>query len=226
MRDRGSRTLTHHLRKDASVASSPAPAARIVFARGRSVAGAPASFADCSSSLFSATFCGEASGDDRGGLTSTAAGSTLEMMGTKAEMSRRLAGRARELGLLTEALDEAVDGVPRGVVVRGEAGVGKTRLGRAGCAPGVERGLSGLWGTCVRFGAIESTFLPWVMAVERWLASATEPDVQQVLGEVPEAGQLLPSLGGSSATDAARLMGVLKSLISFICVRHPTVLVM
>ena len=47
------------------------------------------------------------------------------------EAPGRVAGRA-ERGLLAQALDEAADGVPRAVVVRGEAGVGKTRLVSAG----------------------------------------------------------------------------------------------
>ena len=60
-------------------------------------------------------------------------------MGTEVEAPRRVAGRARELELLAQALDEAADGVPRAVVVRGEAGVGKTRLVSAVCDRAVER---------------------------------------------------------------------------------------
>ena len=117
--------------------------------------------------------------------------------------------------------------MPRAVVVRGEAGVGKTRLVSAVCDRARERDVTVLWGTCVRFGAIESTFLPWVMAVERWLASAAEADRQRVLAEVPQAAQLLPSLGGGgSGTDAVRLMRVLKALVTSIGARGPTVLVM
>ena len=148
-------------------------------------------------------------------------------MGTEVGAPGRVAGRARELELLAQALDEAADGVPRAVVVRGEAGVGKTRLVSAVCDRARERDLTVLWGTCVRFGAIESTFLPWVMAVERWLASAAEADRQRVLAEVPQAAQLLPSLGGGgSGTDAVRLMRVLKALVASIGARGPTVLVM
>ena len=116
--------------------------------------------------------------------------------------------------------------MPRAVVVRGEAGVGKTRLVGAVCGRASERDLTVLWGTCVRFGAIESTFLPWVMAVERWLASAAEPDRQRVLGEVPDAAQLLPSMGGGSGRDPVRLMRVLTALVTSIGARRPTVLVM
>ena len=106
--------------------------------------------------------------------------------------------------------------MPRAVVVRGEAGVGKTRLVSAVCDRARARDVTVLWGTCVRFGAIESTFLPWVMAVERWLTSAAEADRQRVLAEVPQAAQLLPSLGGGSGTDAVRLMRVLKALVTAI----------
>lgn len=160
-------------------------------------------------------------------LTFAARGPTLEAMGSEAGAPGRLAGRVSELGLLAQALDEAADGMPRAVVVRGEAGVGKTRLVSAVCEQAAERDLTVLWGTCVRFGAIESTFLPWVMAVERWLASATETDRQRVLAQVPQAAQLLPSLAGAeSGTDAVRLMRVLKALVTAIGARRPTVLVM
>ncbi len=147
-------------------------------------------------------------------------------MSTVGRSPHRVAGRARELELLAQALDEAADGVPQAFVVRGEVGVGKTRLVGAVCDRARELGLAVLWGTCVRFGTIESTFLPWVTAVERWLQSAAESERQWVLSEVPQAAQLLPSLGSASGTDAGRLMHVLKSLIRSIGSRRPAVLVM
>jgi predicted ATPase len=44
-------------------------------------------------------------------------------------------GRAAELGMLTAAIDAAVDGEPSVVLVSGEAGVGKTRLADEGRRP-------------------------------------------------------------------------------------------
>ncbi|WP_322411581.1 helix-turn-helix transcriptional regulator [Microbacterium invictum] len=42
--------------------------------------------------------------------------------------SPRMVGRGDELGALLRALDDGRDGTPRSVIVRGEAGIGKTRL--------------------------------------------------------------------------------------------------
>src|SRR5688572_3939887 len=47
---------------------------------------------------------------------------------TRRVSSPDLVGRSEQLALLSHALDDAVSGTPRFVVVDGEAGIGKTRL--------------------------------------------------------------------------------------------------
>src|SRR5688572_13168468 len=84
----------------------------------------------------------------------------------------RIAGRERELRLLRDAVGGAADHHPSAVFVHGEAGVGKTCLVAAVCEEARELGFAMLWGRCLRFGAVESAFLPWVVALESWLAEA------------------------------------------------------
>lgn len=54
--------------------------------------------------------------------------------------SRVFAGRARELGELVAAMEEAAEGVPIVVLVGGEAGIGKSIIGamRSAGAPGCD----------------------------------------------------------------------------------------
>ncbi len=137
-----------------------------------------------------------------------------------------LAGRAEPLARLEAAIGQAISGEPRAVFVHGEAGVGKTRLVRAAADRAGERGFEVLWGRCVRFGAVESVLLPWVLALEGWLESATPADRQHVLAGVPGAAQLLPSLGGSRPGDLAWLLSVAESLLARISTLRPTLLVM
>ena len=137
-----------------------------------------------------------------------------------------LAGRVRELGRLHRAITGAEDWQPSAVFVHGEAGVGKTRLVNTACDLARDRGFAVLSGRCVRFGAVESVLLPWVVALEGWVASADPGERRRVLEAVPCAAQLLPSLGGGRAEDAAWLLTVAESLVAHVVALRPTVLVM
>ncbi|WP_106816722.1 helix-turn-helix transcriptional regulator [Microbacterium timonense] len=82
----------------------------------------------------------------------------------------RMVGRHTELATLLEAFDDGENGVPRTVIVRGEAGVGKTRLVQeflAVIAPGslatatpAGEGLVIAFGQCVDLGPIGAPFGP------------------------------------------------------------------
>ncbi|QIG38470.1 AAA family ATPase [Microbacterium sp. 4R-513] len=79
--------------------------------------------------------------------------------------SPRMVGRRAELESLLEAFDEGRDGVPRTVVVRGEAGIGKTRLVQefltaAAGRQGGERPTIVATGQCVDLGPIGAPFGP------------------------------------------------------------------
>lgn len=99
--------------------------------------------------------------------------------------SPRMVGRHTELAALLEAYDDGVGGVPRTVVVRGEAGVGKTRLVQeflalvtadplgARSAPNEEPVIA--FGQCVDLGPIGAPFGP-VRRVLRDLHAAVGTD--------------------------------------------------
>ncbi|RYU09417.1 helix-turn-helix transcriptional regulator [Nocardioides iriomotensis] len=138
----------------------------------------------------------------------------------------RIAGRVRERGLLATAIQDAAGGRPGAVFVHGEAGVGKTRLVREAADEAVARGFAVLWGSCLRFGAVESVLLPWVVALDRWVAEADDEDRRAVLAGVAAADQLLPSLGGGPHDGAPHLAGVAETLLARVVARRPTVLVL
>ena len=75
-----------------------------------------------------------------------------------------LLGRERELTMLSECLDAALDGHPRLVVCQGEPGIGKTRLAEELMTLAGARGVPGVWG-----GSVDSVgappYWPWRQAL-------------------------------------------------------------
>ena len=159
-------------------------------------------------------------------------------VGSRTSGSLPLAGRVAELESLSQAAEEAAEGLPSAVFVRGEAGVGKTRLVRAAAEVSRERGFTVLWGTSVRFGGIESPFLPWVTSVEQWWALASDEDRARIRARVPQIGLLVTAaeagtapgavLGEerAAATDPSHLVRVLRAFVSALGALGPTLLVM
>ena len=137
-----------------------------------------------------------------------------------------IVGRTKERGILGAAIRGAVEGRPCAVFVHGEAGVGKTRMVRAVCDEMATRGVTVLWGRCMRFGAVDAPYVPLIGALEGWAESAEPPERSEVLGAVPAAGELLPSLGGRASDSAVRLLSVVDALIQAIASHGPTVLVL
>lgn len=101
-----------------------------------------------------------------------------------ASTAGHLVGRGDEVRRLRRLLDEAASGIPRAMVIHGEAGVGKTRLVREVLA---QVDWLELWGTCVHFGASTLPFAPLVGALRPWLADED--------GYV-ETGRLMPVVDG------------------------------
>ena len=67
--------------------------------------------------------------------------------------------------------------------MHGEAGAGKTRLVTAATDEARADGATVLWGRCLRFGAASSPYLPFVSALQRWLAEGhdtAELDLEQL----------------------------------------------
>jgi len=135
-----------------------------------------------------------------------------------------IAGRIEELGALGQAIGAAAEGEPCAVFVHGEAGVGKTRLVRRVCHDAAQRGFVVLWGQCVRFGAVESPYVPIATALQRWLDEAEPRERAAVLDVVDGVAELLPALGGHRPGNV-RLLTVVDAFIAAIVAQGPTVLV-
>ena len=106
---------------------------------------------------------------------------------------RRTAGE--ELEALSGVIDAAAHGHGRGLLLVGEAGVGKSRLATAAAEAAQSRGMDVLTGRAVRSGLAT----PYRALSERyWVPSdcTTSPDTRELAPFQPALGVLRPS-GGS-----------------------------
>jgi DNA-binding CsgD family transcriptional regulator/tetratricopeptide (TPR) repeat protein len=137
-------------------------------------------------------------------------------------LDRRLAGRDAESELLAEVVRAGAEGQPRAVVVRGEAGVGKTRLVREVCA---DSDLLVLWGSCVHFGGASVPYAPVIGILQDWLLTADPAERAQVLAGADELGSLLPGMAGAHGVSAGRLVPLVDLVLNRIADLHRTVVV-
>jgi predicted ATPase/class 3 adenylate cyclase len=75
--------------------------------------------------------------------------------------STPLVGRAAELETIRHIIAQAAEGQGQLLVINGEAGVGKSRLLAEVIALARERGMTGVRGDCLSYGA-QSPYLPWI----------------------------------------------------------------
>lgn len=139
-----------------------------------------------------------------------------------------IVGRDAELSRIAQALEVAATGRPTLVVVRGEAGIGKSRLVREAVERARAGGSAILHGACLELGGDGLPYLPLVEALRR-LARETPPDrLATLLGPAradlatllpdlaPTAGAEPPPAAPDSSVDRARLferfLGVLRRL--------------
>lgn len=122
-----------------------------------------------------------------------------------------LVGREREVAVLLEALDAAVRGEPRAVLVSGDAGVGKTRLLAELVERAEARGVSCLVGHCLNVGGVGLPYLAFSEALaplgaDLGLAGGSGGDVGQL--------QLFETVAGALARAAveAPVLLVLEDL--------------
>lgn len=124
-----------------------------------------------------------------------------------------LVGRERELAFLRDALTRAAGGEPGGVVVAGEAGVGKSRLLRALLDDPSSPAALVVRAQCVDLGEPGLPYLAMVDLVRGLQASAgADPELAAVLGRHPLVPGLAP--GGDSLVgpaDEARRLQVLDA---------------
>ncbi|MBI5959599.1 MAG: AAA family ATPase [Chloroflexi bacterium] len=108
-------------------------------------------------------------------------------------LEKLFAGRITEHQGLVECYRQAAEGQPQVVILRGEAGIGKTRLARKFLAWVNAQGTEVLQGGAFESGS-HMPFQPLVEALRLWLDHANDP--KNLLGDVwlPSLSQLLPEL--------------------------------
>ncbi|MDP6667845.1 MAG: ATP-binding protein, partial [Dehalococcoidia bacterium] len=113
---------------------------------------------------------------------------------TPSPASDPFVGRARELAVLTEALETAIGGHGGIVTVSGEAGIGKTRLAEKLSQQAEARDAETLWGRCHEEGGAPS-YWPWVRAVRSHVLATTEDRLHKELGtSAALLGTVLPEI--------------------------------
>lgn len=134
--------------------------------------------------------------------------------GGKATITRNtLVGRARETAVLKAALAAACEGNGGAVLVRGDAGIGKTRLAEELAAGAVRDGVTVLWGSCYESGA--PALWPWTQAIRTHAAARGASTFQQELGTGSTVvAELVPELASflAEATSSEPLLIVFDDL--------------
>ena len=156
---------------------------------------------------------------------------------TMAFVARRVSsplmvGRGDAVAALEAKLIDAQQGEASVVLVRGEAGVGKTRLLREAARRAEEAGAQVLWGECLPIGNGELPYAALVGALRPLARSMDDADRDAVLGPARgELARLLPELAEGEARDAptldstARLLELLLGVFERLGERAPVVLV-
>jgi DNA-binding SARP family transcriptional activator len=118
--------------------------------------------------------------------------STVRAPDARAEMP--FVGREPIMRRLCAQLEDGGNGAPGLIVLRGEAGVGTTRLLREFASTAAGRGAVVLWGGA---GAHANRFDygPFGVAVEGYVASRPEAERNELLCRYPDLAPLVPSLG-------------------------------
>jgi DNA-binding SARP family transcriptional activator/tetratricopeptide (TPR) repeat protein len=133
-------------------------------------------------------------------------------------------GRERELTDLGAALDDALAGRGRIVLVSGEPGIGKSRLADELIATARGRGAHVLTGRCWEAGGAPA-YWPWVQALRAYVGAADPEALRAQVGRdapdlatvLPELRELLPELADADvpAAEGARFR-LLESIASFL----------
>ncbi|MGW4610075.1 helix-turn-helix transcriptional regulator [Streptomyces sp. NPDC004532] len=117
-----------------------------------------------------------------------------------ASISSAFVGRSGELEALAGGLRRAFGGEPQGVLVGGEAGVGKTRLLQEFLAAAEEAGAITALGNCLEVGAEGLPYAPLVAAM-RQLYRVLGVELERAAeGYEEQLSGLLPELGGAGPT--------------------------
>lgn len=120
-----------------------------------------------------------------------------------------LVGRAREVTVVTTALDQATSGTGRLCIIAGEPGIGKTRLADELARLARERDALVVWGRCWEGGGAPA-YWPWIQVVRSLIDELGIDGLLAALGEstsyiariVPELAKLSEETAPVLTTDA------------------------
>lgn len=116
-------------------------------------------------------------------------------------VSADFVGRQREMGELVSALDDAMSGQGRLVMLVGEPGIGKTRIAEEFAVHAEQQGSLVLWGRCHEQQGMPP-FWPWVQAIRSYVREREPEQLRSDMGAglsviaeiVPDVSELLPDL--------------------------------
>jgi DNA-binding CsgD family transcriptional regulator/tetratricopeptide (TPR) repeat protein len=138
-------------------------------------------------------------------------------------------GRRAERAELAEMVDAAVGGVAGFALVRGESGVGKSRLVADAADRARSRDVRVLWGNCVEHGVAGLPFAPLVDALRLLARTMPRADFEEVLG--PARGpmlRLLPNLAPTPEVhvnvDSAQLLELVLGVVERLAERSPVLI--
>jgi DNA-binding CsgD family transcriptional regulator/tetratricopeptide (TPR) repeat protein len=146
-------------------------------------------------------------------------------------------GRAAELSRLTRLLAKAADGAPATLLVRGEVGVGKSRLLREFADQARQAGAQVLWGACIALGTGELPYAPLIDALRRLVRGAGPDQMAEIAGAgYAELASLVSDLTHAGEDPAAapvtgrgaqsRVFAAVLDLLDQLGADRPVVLVM
>ncbi|GAA1414969.1 hypothetical protein GCM10009662_62480 [Catellatospora coxensis] len=146
----------------------------------------------------------------------------------RATQAAGLVGRSEELGVLRQAVEEALAGRTGLGIVEGEPGAGKTRLLQEAAAAADQRGVLAVWASCLEGDGTPSMW-PWEQALTVVIDSLPAPAREKWLAG--EVGGLLESRGDDGAPPAAggraqfRLFEQIVTVIGQAATERPLLLV-
>src|SRR5262245_6757968 len=124
---------------------------------------------------------------------------------------RLFVGREHELAALASALEDALSGRGRLMLIGGEPGIGKSHLAEELAAIAANSRAEVLWGRCWEAGGAPP-YWPWIQAIRTSVRDRSPEQLGTELGAgaaeiaelVPDVRQRLPDLGAPAAVDDPR----------------------
>ena len=147
-------------------------------------------------------------------------------------------GREVELGRLSTALGDALEGQGRLILVAGQAGIGKTRIAEELGAEARTRGIRVLWGHCYEEGEGAPGYWPWIQILRAYVSSRVPAALAVELGAgaaelaqlVPEVAKVMPGLPPPPAVEPRlarfRLFDAVSSFLHAASRRNGLVLIL